>query len=215
MAARRSARNSPVLTKRRRGLKGEPSPGVPPLRAAPAARSLCAPPWGWRWTKERVVGDADPYRAGAATRGLRSSRRPGGGGTPPLRGPAERGKAGGDRDGGTSGTPSPTGLVRRRRAGGNLRQGSSRTPTPTGPCGTGRVPRDFPGAGHNAGNGENAAGGGVLISFAGRRGRRPLRGWRGSLRWRVCLARYLFTAPQRGGVPSPPGRRFATHPILK
>ena len=52
-----------VLTKRRRGLKGEPSPGVPPLRAAPAARSLCAPPWGWRWTKERVVEDADPYGA--------------------------------------------------------------------------------------------------------------------------------------------------------
>ena len=39
LAARRSARNSLVLTKRRRGLKGEPSPGVPPLRAAepPAA----------------------------------------------------------------------------------------------------------------------------------------------------------------------------------
>ena len=39
MAARRSARNSLVLTKRRRGSKGGPSPGVPPLRAAPAARS--------------------------------------------------------------------------------------------------------------------------------------------------------------------------------
>ena len=37
--ARRSARNSLMLTKRRRGSKGEPSPGVPPLRAAPAARS--------------------------------------------------------------------------------------------------------------------------------------------------------------------------------
>src|SRR5699024_4169089 len=35
--------------------------------------------------KERVVEDADPYRAGAATRGLRSSRRPGGGGTLPGR----------------------------------------------------------------------------------------------------------------------------------
>ena len=41
LAARRSARNSLLLTKRRRGLKGEPSPGVPPLRAAPAARSPC------------------------------------------------------------------------------------------------------------------------------------------------------------------------------
>ena len=48
MAARRSARNSPVLMQRRRGSKGEPSPGVPPLRAASAARSPCAPPWGWR-----------------------------------------------------------------------------------------------------------------------------------------------------------------------
>ena len=35
LAARRSARNSLMLTKRRRGLKGGPSPGVPPLRAAP------------------------------------------------------------------------------------------------------------------------------------------------------------------------------------
>ena len=39
LAARRSARNSLMLTKRRRGLKGGPSPGVPPLRAAYAARS--------------------------------------------------------------------------------------------------------------------------------------------------------------------------------
>ena len=35
LAARRSARNAPMLTKRRRGSKGEPPPGVPPLRAAP------------------------------------------------------------------------------------------------------------------------------------------------------------------------------------
>ena len=41
LAARRSARNALMLTKRRRGSKGEPSPGVPPLRAAPAARSPC------------------------------------------------------------------------------------------------------------------------------------------------------------------------------
>ena len=34
MAARRSARNTPSPKKRRRGSKGEPSPGVPPLRAA-------------------------------------------------------------------------------------------------------------------------------------------------------------------------------------
>ncbi len=41
LAARRSARNTPSPKKRRRGSKGEPSPGVPPLRAAPAARSPC------------------------------------------------------------------------------------------------------------------------------------------------------------------------------
>ena len=41
LAARRSARNSPSPKKRRRGSKGEPSPGVPPLRAVPAARSPC------------------------------------------------------------------------------------------------------------------------------------------------------------------------------
>ena len=59
---RAAARGTPLLPKkRRRGSKGEPSPGVPPLRAAPAARSPCALPWGWWWTKERVVGDADPY----------------------------------------------------------------------------------------------------------------------------------------------------------
>ena len=48
LAARRSARNTPSLMKRRRGSKGEPSPGVPPLRAASAARSLGATPRGWR-----------------------------------------------------------------------------------------------------------------------------------------------------------------------
>ena len=31
----------PIAKKRRRGSKGGPSPGVPPLRAAPAARSPC------------------------------------------------------------------------------------------------------------------------------------------------------------------------------
>ncbi len=37
---RAAARGTPLmLKKRRRGSKGEPSPGVPPLRAAPAARS--------------------------------------------------------------------------------------------------------------------------------------------------------------------------------
>ena len=66
MAARRSARNSPVLMKRRRGSKGEPSPGVPPLRAAPAARS-----------------PAHLHNSG-------DKRTPGGDGPPPLRGLEER-----------------------------------------------------------------------------------------------------------------------------
>ena len=39
LAARRSARNSPCAHKAQEGVKGEPSPGVPPLRAASAARS--------------------------------------------------------------------------------------------------------------------------------------------------------------------------------
>ena len=75
---RAAARGTPlVLMKRRRGSKGEPSPGVPPLRAAPPPAAP-ATTWGWRWPQARVVEDADPYRAGAATRGLRSSRRPAG-----------------------------------------------------------------------------------------------------------------------------------------
>ena len=41
---------------------------------------------------------------------------------------------------------------------------------------SGRVPLDLQGAGRGVGTGENAATGGVLISFAGRRGRRPLQG---------------------------------------
>ena len=39
--ARRSARNSPCAHKAQEGVKGGPSPGVPPLRAAKAARSPC------------------------------------------------------------------------------------------------------------------------------------------------------------------------------
>ena len=157
-----------VLTKRRRGSKGEPSPGVPPLRAAPPPAASCA----------AVTPAIIPRRAGMEPR--------------PYRGLVERGRVCGGR-----------------------REGSSRTPTPT--AGGKRavcrgiycdiIPR--PGEGRR-----NAVGPAVTVA-AGRRGRRPLRGWRGSLRWRVCLARYLFTASQRGGVPSPPLRRFTTHPILK
>ena len=50
--ARRSARNSPYAKEAQEEVKGEPSPGVPPLRAASAARSprttfyYCTPPRG-------------------------------------------------------------------------------------------------------------------------------------------------------------------------
>ena len=103
LAARRSARNSPVLMKRRRGSKGEPSPGVPPLRAAPAARSP-------RDTAITPVVNA--RRAGVEPR--------------PYEGLAERGGAGVDCEGGTSRTPSPTGRVRRRGAGSNPASGRGR-----------------------------------------------------------------------------------------
>ena len=76
------------------------------MRAAPAARSLCAPPRGWRRPKERVVGDADPYGGWETARAPRDILR---GHPAPGR---ERGEAGVDREGGTSGTPSHTGLVR-------------------------------------------------------------------------------------------------------
>ena len=62
---RAAARGTPlVLMKRRRGLKGGPSPGVPPLRAAPAARSLCGDV-GLRFLRKREirlspVGDGVP-----------------------------------------------------------------------------------------------------------------------------------------------------------
>ena len=82
--ARRSARNAPMLTKRRRGSKGETSPGVPPLRAAPAARSPC----------DLRTSAVIRRRAGMEPR--------------PYRGLAERGKVGGGRTFGSSRTPTPT-----------------------------------------------------------------------------------------------------------
>ena len=78
------------------------------MRAAPAARSPCAPPWGWRWTKERVVGDADPYGGWETARVPRDMLRDH---PTPGREPAERGGVGGNRSSGTSRTPSPTGAV--------------------------------------------------------------------------------------------------------
>ena len=73
-----------MLTKRRKGLKGEPSPGVPPLRAAPAARSPC----------DAITQAVNERRAGVEPR--------------PYEGLAERGEVGGGRTFGSSRTPSPT-----------------------------------------------------------------------------------------------------------
>ena len=73
-----------VLTKRRRGSKGEPSPGVPPLRAAPAARSRC----------NAVARVVNARRAGVEPR--------------PYRGLEDRGGVSGGRRKGSSGTPTPT-----------------------------------------------------------------------------------------------------------
>ena len=88
--ARRSARNTPSPKKRRRGSKGGPSPGVPPLRAAPPPAAL-ATPRSRQWTKERVVEDADPYGGWKTDRVPRDLLR---GYPTPGRGSAERDKAG-------------------------------------------------------------------------------------------------------------------------
>ena len=142
-----------MLTKRRRGLKGEPSPGVPPLRAAPPPAAL-ATPWGWRWTKERVVEDADPYGGWKTGRVPRDILR---GYPTPGRGSAERSDAGGDRSSGTSRTPSPTGRLRQREVSDNTASGRGWNPAPTGGW-------------------RNTVGSAETVT-AGRRGRRPLRGF--------------------------------------
>ena len=152
LAARRSARNSLMLKKRRRGLKGEPSPGVPPLRAAPPPAAL-ATPWGWRWTKERVVEDADPYGGWKTGRVPRDILR---GYPTPGRGSAERSDAGGDRSSGTSG--------RRPLQGGCGNVRSAIIPRPGG-----GEPRPYRGMAKRGGVG--------VDRYGGRRGRRPLRGF--------------------------------------
>lgn len=102
MDARRSARNSPVLMKRRRGSKGEPSPGVPPLRAAPAARSPC----------DLQTPAVIRRRAGMEPR--------------PYRGLVERGRVCGGRREGSSRTPTPTAGGKRAACRGIIGCGSQR-----------------------------------------------------------------------------------------
>ena len=187
-----------MLTKRRRGLKGGPSPGVPPLRAAPAARSPC----------DAITQAVNERRAGVEPR--------------PYEGLAERGEVGGGRTFGSSRTPSPTTGGRRPvrhviyresipRLGGNVvrpawtvragRRGRRPLRVAARP---GHAPWNLPGAGRGVGNGENAATGGVLVSFSGRRGRRPLQGG--------CDATGPAVIQRPGGGGTPPlrwGRRQA------
>ena len=89
LAARRSARNAPCAKEAQEGVKGEPSPGVPPLRAAPAARSPC----------DLQTPAVIRRRAGVEPR--------------PYEGLEERGKVGGGRRQGSSRTPTPTAGGRR------------------------------------------------------------------------------------------------------
>ena len=100
------------------GQRGNPRRGFPLCGRPKPPAGLCAPPWGWRWTKERVVEDADPYGGWETARVPRDILR-----DHPTPGLAERGEAGGNHDGGTSRTPSPTGRVRRRGVGDNPASG--------------------------------------------------------------------------------------------
>ena len=84
MAARRSARNTPMLKEAQEGVKGGTLAGGSPFAGGP-----------------RRPQPLRRHNAGG-------ERTPGGGGTPPLRGLAERGEVGGGRRKGSSGTPTPT-----------------------------------------------------------------------------------------------------------
>ena len=134
MAARRSARNSPCAKEAQEGVKGGPSPGVPPLRAASAARSPC----------DLRTPAVIRRRAGVEPR--------------PYRGLAERGRVGGGRRKGSSRTPTPTAGGKRAMCRIIYRE---------------TIPR--PGGGR-----WNAVGSAEAVT-AGRRGRRPLRGWCGDV----------------------------------
>ena len=136
-----------MLKKRRRGSKGGTLAGGSPFAGGlsrrrpsdlrtptvirrragiePRPYGACGTWWGRRWTKERVVGDADPY--GGWETGRMPHNMPRNHHTP-GRGSAERGEAGVDREGGTSRTPSPTGRLRRRGAGVRLAPGGGGWP---------------------------------------------------------------------------------------
>ena len=119
------------------------------MRAAPPPAAL-ATPWGWRWTKERVVEDADPYDGWETDRVPRDILRDN-----PTPGPGleERDKTGN----------RPTAGRRGRRP----LQGGCAAMTPA-------VIR------RRAGVGPRPYRGSAVTVTAGRRGRRPLRGGCGS-----------------------------------
>ena len=93
---------------------------------------------------------------------------------------AQEGVKGGTLAGGSpfAGGPRRPQPVRRHNARSNPTPGVGGTPPLRAAARPGRVPRDLPGAGRGGGNGENAATGGVLVLFAGRR---TLRGRRVAL----------------------------------
>ena len=175
-------------------------PGAEPMAARRSARNAPCAHKAQEGVKGGTLAGGSPFAGGLsrpqplrATVGPTVIRRRAGGGTPPLRG-------------GWRNAVRPAVDVGKGRRG----RRPLRVPAGRAVC-RGIYCEIITRSGRGWRNGVTPA---VTVT-AGRRGRRPLRGGRGSLRWRVCLARYLFTASQRGGVPSPPERRFTTHPILK
>ena len=106
------------------GQRGDPRRGSP-LCGRPPPPAARATPRGRRWTKERVVEDADPYGGWETDRVPRDLPR---GYPTPGRGLEDRGGVGGDRSGGTSRTPSPTGRLRRHNARSHPMPGGGGTP---------------------------------------------------------------------------------------
>ena len=155
MDARRSARNAPCAHKAQEGVKGGTLAGGSPFAGGPAARSPCA-----------AVGLA--VNEGKGRRGRR-----------PLQGWCGDTGSAVIPASGRGWNPAPTrGRRNVARWAADERSGRrGRRPLRVA-ARPGRVPRDLPGAGRGGGNGENAATGGVLVSFAGRR---TLRGRRVAL----------------------------------